>query len=34
MINKKRMKRINKEWNFNEHDDFSDTIVNDDDEGL
>jgi hypothetical protein len=34
MINKKRMKIINKEWNFNEQDDFSDTIVNDDDEGL
>ncbi len=32
MINKNKMKRINKEWNFNEQQDFSDRIVKEDEE--
>jgi hypothetical protein len=32
MINKKRMKIINKEGHFNEHNDFSERIVNEDGE--
>jgi hypothetical protein len=34
MINKKKMKIINKEFDFNEHEDFFDRNDNDDDDEL